>query len=223
MHVIFTEAGDYGWTIESPQIPELIGGRDTSDELIGDAGEIIEWAKDPDQTFDEWFGHEQHLVEDPAGRTFLIRWLFNGGDEDYDARVDTADRLNYAVVSGLVNSEEYGRHPQLPTTGECLYICVRGSDTMGWISAQLDDRYDRCVLAQHLGDGGVVHLPFGRAGVLRAGLNTEALGLTDSSTFDEMRDVVMAHEIDGLRQTHLTLKKSKTFPRHIENRLITSM
>ena len=43
--------GHYGWTIASPQIPELIGGRATSDELVADTSEIIEWAKDESQTF----------------------------------------------------------------------------------------------------------------------------------------------------------------------------
>ena len=51
--------------------------------------------------FDRVAAHEQHLVEDPEGHQYLIRWQFNDAD-NYDARYETASRLNFAVTSGLI-------------------------------------------------------------------------------------------------------------------------
>ncbi|MBF9349270.1 hypothetical protein BKG80_18950 [Mycobacteroides chelonae] len=213
LHIVFTESGDdYGWTIESPQVPELIGGRSTSEELLADAPDIIDWATDR-QVFDHIFAHEQHIVADPQGRQYLIRWQFTDDDHNSDARYETAGRLNFAVTSGLITPEEFGQHPALELTGERLYIAVVGTDTLGWIQDQLSDRENCCILAEHLGDGAVANLPFAPTGTLKTGIDVEKLGLTRDSTFDEMRDAVLAHEIESLKKTYIP--QDTEIPRHI--------
>lgn len=212
LHIVYTEAGDeYGWTIESPQIPELIGGRSTIEELILDTPGIVEWAKDQDQTFERTFMHEQHLVADPDGGHYLIRFQVNHDDDD-ESRYETASRLNFAIVNGLVLRDEYGPHPPL-NTGERLYVVAVGTDTLGWIRDQLDGRDQPCVLAEDTGDGAVVHLPFAPTGVLPGGLNTESLGLDRESTFTEMLNAVLAREVLSLT-TRLPRGGSQPIPRH---------
>ena len=215
LHLIYTEAGDdFGWTIESPQIPELIGGRSTGEELVEDTPAIIDWAVDEDASFDEIYAHEQHLIEDPQGRQYLIRWQFND-EGNYDERYQTASRLNYAVTSGMVTPEEFGEHPALPLTGERLYIAVIGTDTLGWIQDQLSDRECCCVLAQHLEDGAVIHPPCAPSGVMQAGLPIEKLGLHRDSTFSEMLDAVLAREVESLWKTQLPSEATREIPSHI--------
>jgi hypothetical protein len=222
LHLIITESGGYGWTFESPQLPELIGGRDTSAEVIADIPGVIEWAKEPDDVFDRVFTHEQHLISDPDGRDFLIRFLFSGSDEDYNERHETAGRLNFAVLNGLVTDEEYGLHVPVATTGERLYICVVDSDTLGWIEDQLLEREGCCVLAQHLEDGAVVHLPYGRTGMLPNGIDTGALGLSRHSTFSEMREAVLRREVESLHRTYSAPDAVRGFEHGIDNPLITT-
>jgi hypothetical protein len=214
-HIVYTETGDhYGWTIESPQIPELVGGRNTVEELVADTEEIIAWAKDAGTEFDRLYVHEQHLVVDPTGREYLIRWQFNS--EDYDARYETAGRLNYAVSNGLADDDEIAQQPVLPTTGERLLIAVVGTDTVGWVEDQLSERAGCCVLAEHTGDGAVVSLPFGITGLLGGRVaSTELLGLNRKSTFREMIDAVLAKELNNLHETHLPPGAVRGIPRHM--------
>lgn len=199
LHVIITETAGDGWTIESPQLPGLIGGRNTTEELAADLGEIIEWAKEPGQSFDRLFVHEQHLVTDPDGNEFLIRFLAGGPEGDYEARHMTGMRLNHGVLNGMISDEGYVKHPPVSITGEQLYVCVRGSDTLGWMQDQLLEREGGCVLAELLDDAGaVINIPFGPAGTLPNGVDINKLGLTRDSTFDEMRAAVIDHELASL-------------------------
>ena len=204
LHIVYTDAGDsYGWTIESPQIPELIGGRDTAEAVLADTEEIVKLALDEGAEFDHVYRHEQHLTIDPAGREYLIRWQFNA--DDHPARYDTATRLNSAVSNGLMDDDEISQQPQLPTTGERLLIAVVGTDTLGWIQGQLSQRVGCCVLVQGLGEGALLHVPFGLDGLLgpRQRYSTAELGLSEHSTFQELADALLASEIEDLKKTVL--------------------
>lgn len=215
LHVIVTESGDYGWTFETPQIPELIGGRDTTAEIIAELPAIVEWAKEPGETFDQVFAHEQHQVRDPEGNEYLIRFQFNGPDKDYEARHDTAGRINYAVLNGLVTEEERGQHPPVLTTGERLYVCVRDADTLGWIQDQLLEREVSCLLVQHSEDGALLHVPYGRTGQLQNGIDTDALGLNRDSTFAEMAEALFRREVESLRRTYSAPEAVREFDQQL--------
>lgn len=214
LHVVYTETGDdYGWTIESPQIPELVGGRKNAEDLVRDTAEIIAWAKDDDVEYDPVFLHEQHLVTDPSGREYLIRWWFDA--EDSDARYETARRMNSAVHNGFMEADELAQQPVLPTTGERLLIAVVGTDTLGWIEDQLSQRDGCCVLVEHAGDGAVWSVPFGLDGLLgsQRARSTKELGLTRDSTFRDLKDAVVASELNNLRETHLPPDAVDCIPR----------
>ncbi|MFI2561569.1 hypothetical protein [Nocardia farcinica] len=197
LHIIYGEAGpDYGWTIESPQIPELIGGRKTIAELIRDTPDIIEFAKDPGQTFDQLYRHEQHLVTDPTGDEYLIRWTHSDPDT-YDARERTAAHLNYAVLAGLYGPNEKARQPRLVTT-ERLLIAVEPDDLIGWILDQLD--VGGCaVLSHNAGEGAIWSLPIGKDSQLFGDRWTfERLGVTRDQTFAQALDSVIGKESDAI-------------------------
>lgn len=221
LHIVYTETGEaHGWTIESPQLPDLIGGNNSITDLVAETGEIVQWAKHPDDVFDRTFGHEQHLVADPHDRQFLIRWQFDNGefDRDYDARRHTAERLNYAISNGLITGDELAPHPVLHTTGERLFIVVLATDTLGWMMDQLSERTDCCVLAQHLEDGAIINIPF-RHRLLPTAAPIEYVGLTRDSTFTEMVDAVLAREVSELRKTTIPAGATSDLPRHIPDRL----
>ncbi|MBF6358295.1 hypothetical protein IU449_27740 [Nocardia higoensis] len=196
LHLIYTKAGEGGWTIQSPQIPELIGGRKTAEDLLQDTPAIIEFAKDPDQHFDRMFAHEQHWIEDPAGDEYLIRWCISDEAGPVDERYQTAGRLNAAVHDGY-ESEEKARQPQ-SVTGERLLLVVLPSDTLGWITDQLGPS-GCAVLCHHEGEGAIWSLPIGSTGMDRQQRwGFERLGLTPQSTFAEMLDAVMSSETTEL-------------------------
>ncbi len=202
LHLIITAADGYGWTVESPQLPQLIGGRATAAELVDDLPGIIDWAKDPDTEYDQVFTHEQHVVTTPDGHDFLIRFLTSGDSTDYQARHITGMRLNYAIGNGLLTAEDYTKHPAVATTGERLYVCARGSDTLGWVQDQLLEREVCCVLAEQIDDdGAVINIPYGRDGVLANGIDIDDLGVTRDSTFDELQAAVIGYEIDSIRRS----------------------
>ena len=195
LHIIYSESGeDYGWSIETPQIPELVGGRNTIAELIADTPSIIEFASDPGQEFDRTVLHEQHLVIDPDGDEYLIRWAH---DSHEDERRNTAARLNHSVLNGL-HPEDKPKQPTL-ATGERLLIAVQRDDTVGWIQDQLGSHM-ACVLSQRdSGSDAIYSIPFGDNGLGGAKRWTlEDLGLTRDSTFSEMFDAVMSSEAKDL-------------------------
>lgn len=195
LHVIYGEAGpDYGWTIESPQIPELIGGRNTVAELIADTPRIIEFAKDPDQDFDQVVVHEQHLITDPDGDEYLIRWSHHDPDT-YASREQTARHLNGLVTAGY-SADIKARQPRL-ITGERLLIAVEPDDLMGWILEQLND--GGCAVVNHYADGAVWSVPLGKDAHLPGDRWTlERMGIDHSSTFADALDAVIAHESDAI-------------------------
>lgn len=194
LHVIYTESGDeYGWSIESPQIPELVGGRDTITELLADTASILDFAGASESAFDRVVTHEQHAVVDPDGDEYLLRWQISDSDT-YAQRYETATHLNAAILDGHYDSAQKAMQPQLATT-ERLLIAVVPADTLGWAEDQLTDG-GCAVLNQHQGDGAIYAIPFGKLGL--GGVpkfDSDDLGLTRESTFAEMLDAVLSGEL----------------------------
>ncbi|GHP18848.1 hypothetical protein RN2511_035840 [Rhodococcus sp. NKCM2511] len=216
LHIVYSESGeDYGWTLESPQIPGLIGGRSSSSELLRDTDEIIRFAA-PGESWEKTFLHEQHSVEDPDGNEYLIRWLVavDGDLEDEDraeGRQQVAGRLNAAAQAGFPESERAAQ-PVLPTS-ERLLIAVLADDTLGFVEDQLGDGC--AVLSQYGGQDVLISIPFGTSGLgtSTGKFSLEELGLTRQSTFAEMYDSVLTHEAGRIdRSVH---QESKAIERPV--------
>lgn len=209
LHLIYTDNGPgYGWSIESPQIPELIGGRSKLDDLIRDTNLILEFADAPikDANAAGVFRHEQIATEDPSGFEYLIRWLVNeeADGDDPMSRVSTAGRLLSSAREGY---PEYlrARQPEL-VTGERLLIAVMGTDTIGFILDQLKEGQG-AIIAQHRGEDAVYSVPIGISASLDGWTwELEDLGLTRDDSVEKVIDSVLDWEANKLGSRPQALK-----------------
>ncbi|MCZ9634858.1 hypothetical protein [Rhodococcus sp. BH5] len=191
LHIIYTSYGpDYGWSLSSPQIPDLIGGRKTLPELMADTDEILEFAgADPDAK--RWI-HEQHHYIDPEGDEYLVRIL----DDDSEDRLEAANRLVSGVLSG--NDADLKSRQPISVTTERILIAVVGSDTLGWVEEQLGPGAGATV-GIYGGDDVLYSVP-----VLDGKLTGhrswpfEKLGLTSQSLVADMLDAVLGKEAQAL-------------------------
>ncbi|OZE39069.1 hypothetical protein CH278_01935 [Rhodococcus sp. 05-2254-5] len=208
LHIVYTSYGsDYGWAISSPQIPELIGGRKTIDELLRDTEDILRFAGV--SSYGRLWRHEQIATEDPHGNEYLIRWLVDDQVSDDDAddpmsRSSTAGRLLSSAQKGY---PEYllRRQPQL-ITGERLLIAVMAYDTIGYCMDQLEDGQG-AIIALHRGEDAIYSVPLG----ISAGLDgwtweLEDLGLTRDDLVTTTVDRVLDWEANRLGSRSDALK-----------------
>lgn len=132
-HVILAEHPGYGWSIECPQLPELVGGRTTLVELYADLREILA------------FGglragatvsiHEQAFMAADGGDEFAIRVA---RDDNYMNRLDVANAALKVLadpVGGPNLLEDYLDLGPDPVLTMCMY-----DDTVGWLEDQMDRR-----------------------------------------------------------------------------------
>ncbi len=168
-----------------PQVPELIGGRNSISELLADTPpDILRFAGVADYPPHTW-RHEQHFIRDDAGDEFFIRFL-----ADDDTREGAANRMHSELQAGA-DSDLIERGPVM-STGERLLIAVTGSDTIGWCEDQLEPDTG-AMLGYHAGDDLMYHMPIlnGRF-VGRRSWQIEELGLTRASTVAQLVDALLA-------------------------------
>ncbi|WP_068162726.1 hypothetical protein [Rhodococcus phenolicus] len=190
LHLIYTTYGpDFGWSLTSPQVPELIGGRNSISELLADTPDILRFAGVAD--YPHTWRHEQHFIRDDAGDEFFIRFL-----ADDDTREGAANRMHSELQAGA-DSDLIERGPVM-STGERLLIAVTGSDTIGWCEDQLEPDTG-AMLGYHAGDDLMYHMPIlnGRF-VGRRSWQIEELGLTRASTVAQLVDALLAGQADDL-------------------------
>ncbi|UQE73877.1 hypothetical protein MYK68_14170 [Gordonia sp. PP30] len=198
IHLILTDYGDgNGWSVRSPQVP-IVGGRPTSEQLLGEltamllgAGVDITGLDDPRLVL-----HEEHVAVDPCGAPYRIRWRIGEGES---ARIEAANRLNTGVIYGW--GEYRDREPVLPT-GERLLIAVTSTDTLADIEDQLPRRGGCASVAQHLGDDALVTVPFhdSTIGTTDRRFTFDELGLSPESTFGAIVEAVTTAELGDLVQ-----------------------
>lgn len=186
-------------SVESPQVPELVGGRATVEDAIADLDEILALAGIDLSAYDRVFKHEQHPFVSPAGNEYLVRITLDDEDE---VRETSAGRMVAAIEKGMEDSDEHlERHPVL-ATGERLFIAVIGSDTMGWCMDQLDRGHGAVIEWNRDGDAcwGLPLLP--DDGRLNEAYSLEELGLSRNSTVSECLDRVTAREVDDMSRSY---------------------
>lgn len=200
LHLVYTSYGDeFGWSISSPQIPELIGGRNTIDELIRDTDSILEFAKIG--PYEHLYRHEQIAAEDPHGNEYLIRWLSEEDGPEFSqddpmSRLSTAGRLFASVRNGY--SEHLRNRQPLLVTGERLLIAVLGDDTIGFVFDQLDTDQG-AVIAQHRGEDAVYSVPLGIPHDANGWTwRLEDLGLTRDASVETVIDRALDWEANKL-------------------------
>ncbi len=133
-HIIVTAEGDYGWSMQSPQLPGFVFARPTRTEFLADyqkalriegvAGEVV--------------SHHQQRFVSPEGAEYLIR-VADG--------IDNAERLPimHQLVAVMGTDQRFSSLAEDRArlrTGEVLFVCVLASDTIGWLMEQMDPRGD---------------------------------------------------------------------------------
>lgn len=192
LHVVYTDFGDHGWGISSPQIPNLVGGRRSIATAMADTPMILAWCGIHEGSY-TLHRHEQKYAVSPDGHEFLIRFAEEGSDE----RVPATGRALYSAETGE-HLEDMPRMPKLQT-GEHLVIAVLASDRLGWILDQLAPG-EGAYLQYYAGEDAMYGVPMYNND-LDAGRGTllEKLELTRESTVREMIDRIVASEVTGLR------------------------
>lgn len=201
LHLIYTGYGEeFGWSLSSPQIPELIGGRQTLEALLDATADILAGAG-IEEGRRTWV-HEQHLYVDPAGDEYLLRFAHEQGDEEGNAaRVRCAEVVMSSINHGF-DADKKSRQPQLVTT-ERLIVAALESDTLGWCLDQLDEGTG-AVYAQQIADDATQSVALGAGIPGDVTWEMEELGLTRESTVAEMFDAVYAWEAHHLANSDRT-------------------
>ena len=139
VHVLLTDYGQFGWGISSPQMPELIGGRDSYEELVADLEQLLAFGGASEQAPRLLHLQKHRMLMN--GDEFIIRVA---RDEKFEARWHVGQQLTAALnIAGQLHAMlSVPRRP----TGELLFICAEPSDTVGWIVEQLNDHDAACVV-----------------------------------------------------------------------------
>jgi hypothetical protein len=148
---LFVTEDDYGLSMTSPQLPELIFGRRTRTEFLRDYKDALKWAgvKTPVQLV----GHWQKRGITPRGEEYVIRWQ-TGEDFNEADRLDVANKVNRALSAGEDALNEILDELEPARTGEYQIVVCLADDTVGWLLDQL--RPDGDVLVAAMGVAGVM-------------------------------------------------------------------
>lgn len=186
IHVMLTDYGQFGWGISSPQLPELIGGRDTREELTKDLEGLIVFgggAADAPRLI-----HLQRHIMLENGDELVIRVAQD------DSAVERA-RVALGLTSALSLTGQVTAMLNVPRrpTGEALFVCALPSDTLGWFGDQMEDQDSMCVVTTvENGGEGVIRVQFLGHGEPLAGTDTHLL--TSAGTMGWTPDTKL-HEV----------------------------
>lgn len=131
VHVLLTDYGRYGWGVTSPQLPELVGGRETYAEVRADLAEILSFGGISDGV--DVVIHRQKYVVTPGGEDSCFIRI--ASDECEFDRIEAAMRLTGVLKDPAQRSDIMGGAKL--STGERLFVCAVPSDTLRWLSEQL--------------------------------------------------------------------------------------
>ncbi len=184
-HVVVTWEGDAGLSAVSPQLPGFSYGRPTRTEFITDYKNVLRDAG----VLGDVLGHEQRRFASPEGAEYVIRVA---EDEHHAERTELAWRLEAAL-------ETEQRHDLLNSAtnpmGEVTYICCVATDTLGWVSEQMDPRGDAVRVALAVADELVWTTQFATAAEQPEGWATmEDRGWTTETTVGEVCQQLAAGE-----------------------------
>jgi hypothetical protein len=147
---------DEGFHLYSPQIPDLVAGRDSREELFRDLPEILSFAA-PERRLQDAVFHEEAVFAAPEGQ-FVVR-LAN--DDQTQQRRRVARRV-LAALKALEQREDMLDVPRTPS-GLVLFVCALPNDPIWWLTEQLDPRGEALIVVapvaeefvwtSHLGNG----------------------------------------------------------------------
>jgi hypothetical protein len=177
--VVSPETDDEDWGFYSPQVPGLVGGRDSLLQLSTDLPEILRFAEVALPVRVRM--HVEHLYE-TNGVNYIIRVA---EDEHRAERLIAAARLRAALVDDGQRQELLSSPPT--RTGEVLFIGAVATDVVEDLAAQLHPSGDAAVVVCNLGDQLIWTFHFTNAEDLdEAARPLDELGLSGGMTIGEI-------------------------------------
>ncbi|WP_181312504.1 hypothetical protein [Nocardioides campestrisoli] len=142
-NVFVTDEGEYGYSLDSPQVEGLAAGWATETEMrreykqllrdVGVSGDVV--------------SHTQLRRETPEGVEYIIRWMSGKGEEERLHLVNQIEKLLHSA-----RASDFLRPLEPSATGEYVLVACLADDTLGWLIDQLNPRGD--VLVANLGVAG---------------------------------------------------------------------
>lgn len=175
IHAIVAEHPGYGWSITSPQLPELVGGRTTRIELDANLREIVRFGGAGGDI--KVIVHEQAHYVTEDGDDYAIRLA---RDSRYLDRLDTLRILLEALERQPDFAADYFRSEYDP-----VFVVMTFEETVGDLLEQMDDRGDFVVCALPVVGSGVATTAF-VAGDQNAGKGLSDFGLSAESPVSEL-------------------------------------
>jgi hypothetical protein len=131
-HIIVTSEGEYGWSMQSPQLPGFVFARPTHAELLRDYRKALQIQGVTGRVI----GHHQYRFATPEGDEYLIR-VADG--EDAPERQLVMNQL-LGVMTTEQRFDSFKENVGRLVTGEVAFVCVLANDTIGWLAEQMDPR-----------------------------------------------------------------------------------
>jgi hypothetical protein len=152
IHLMVRET-DAGLYATSPQAPGFLYGRRSKSDFFGDLQDALAFHFDESGPFTVVFHHEREFIV--AGDEIVVRLT---QDEFKPERIKVFERLrDVSVDEKQAKSLTQGLRNPL---GEVVYVCTVASDTVGWLSSQLDERGDAFTAAISIAEGMLITFHF---------------------------------------------------------------
>jgi hypothetical protein len=153
IHLIVRVSQDGKAYATSPQAPGLAYGRQSLEELHEDLADVLSFHFDEPGPFQVIEHHERHHEID--GRELVTRVAL---DEHQADRMTVYRRIGHVMATPDQAESLLSAVPN--SVGEAVYVCAVPSDTVGWLTAQLDPRGDAFAAALNIADSMLLALPF---------------------------------------------------------------
>ncbi|MDR6574373.1 hypothetical protein J2X60_003032 [Curtobacterium sp. 320] len=177
VHAVLTEYGQFGWSVNSPQLPGLVAGAATMQELSDDLFDIaVAAGMDPHGSI---FEYEQHVIE-VEDRVFAVRVK-----ADYAAheRVEIAsDVMEHIASDGGLRA--YTTEDDL---GDTVIVVALPTDRISDVTSSLDDSQPATIAVQLPGEDSISY-----TGIVRGkprdthAIRLSDVGLDDQSTVADL-------------------------------------
>jgi len=152
IHVILSEHPGYGWSVESPQLPGLVGGRESLVELEADLIDLLQFGGAPEEY--RLVRHWQRHFADEDGQ-WAVRWVV---DRHANERAATAQRLLHCMT---VPKQKQDLLTNVHTPyDELLFVSMLPADKLALLFDQMDPRGDAVTVVLPLSDVGVWSMQF---------------------------------------------------------------
>lgn len=181
IHVIATHDPRYGVMVQSPQLPDLVGGRATLAELENDLVEILRFGGAPDEYRLVRYLQKNLVTND--GREYAVRWRV--GDLLAAERAATVDHLVAAM--SVPAQRDAHLDNEVAANGVVVFVAVAPTDIAGQVFAQMYEHHDAMTAVMAVADGVLLSTQFATRDAAPAGWGSAVdSGVDEKSTMGDV-------------------------------------